>query len=137
MPTLLLATGALALKLPFSSPAPRASSSAAAPLFPAVALAAALSLSLSVQPSFAGIEDIAAKVGSAVPVVDVGSINDNINANIGKTDFQERLAKTQAGLGGLHASQPANAGSSFSLGSPPAQAPGGERRYRRARRPAR
>ena len=96
---LVLALNSVALKLPLNLDAPK---------LPAVALAAALSLSLNVHSALAGGElaaDLASKVAGAVPTVDVAGaaagLNDNINANIGKTDFQERLAKTKAGLGGL------------------------------------
>ena len=106
MALLLAVNSALALRLPFGSKpnTPHLD----APKLPAVALAAALSLSLNVHSAFAGGElaaDLASKVAGAVPTVDVAGaaagLNDNINANIGKTDFQERLAKTKAGLGGL------------------------------------
>ena len=106
MALLLAVNSALALRLPFGSKpnTPHLD----APKLPAVALAAALSLSLNVHSALAGGElaaDLASKVAGAVPTVDVAGaaagLNDNINANIGKTDFQERLAKTKAGLGGL------------------------------------
>ena len=105
MALLLAVNSALALRLPFGSKpnTPHLD----APKLPAVALAAALSLSLNVHSALAGGElaaDLASKVAGAVPTVDVAGaaagLNDNINANIGKTDFQERLAKTKAGLGG-------------------------------------